>query len=138
MADIVEKRYIKIYTPRKKKWIVQNWCGPEPCFQKQRSSFGSLSSTALHDSLMSSRIANRKKRIIVGFELFFDKFEQIANLKSELASESCYTVLQQAKVKSIEMVLKTIKLEVKSRSSFICAKEFDRDSSWMYRIINYV
>ena len=33
-----------------------------------------------------------------------------------------------AKVKSIETMLKNIKLEVKTRSSFICAKEVDRDA----------
>ena len=35
----------------------------------------------------------------------------------------------QAKVKIIEHVLKNIKLEVKARSSFISAKELDRDAS---------
>lgn len=44
----------------------------------------------------------------------------------------------QAKVKSIETVIKNIKIEVKARSSLICAKEDDKDASWIHRTINHV
>ena len=43
-----------------------------------------------HDSLISWRIAIRKRQIMVGLRLFLGKFEQIANSKGELASELCY------------------------------------------------
>ena len=36
-------------------------------------------------------LANRKKRIMVGFGLFLDKFERMLISKSKLASESCYS-----------------------------------------------
>lgn len=39
-----------------------------------------------HYSLIFLRIANRKKRIMVGFALFLGHFEQIANSKSELCN----------------------------------------------------
>ena len=50
----------------------------------------SLSQPMSHDLLITSRITNKKKRIMVGFRLFFDHFEQIVNSKGELTSESCF------------------------------------------------
>ena len=44
------------------------------------------------DSVISLRIANQKKRIMAGFELFQGQFEQVANPKNELTGESCYTL----------------------------------------------
>ena len=44
-----------------------------------------------HDSLISLRIANQKKRITVGLRLFLRHFEHIANSKTELTVELCYT-----------------------------------------------
>ena len=41
-------------------------------------------------ALITSRIANQKKQIMVDFGLFYGHFEQIANLKSKLTCESCY------------------------------------------------
>ena len=55
---------------------------------------GVLTKTMSHDSLIFSRIANQKKRIMVGFGLFLGKFERITNSKSEIVSELCYTVLK--------------------------------------------
>ena len=43
--------------------------------------------TLSHDSLISLRNANQKKRIMVGFGLFYGHFERIANSKSELTSD---------------------------------------------------
>ena len=44
-------------------------------------------------------------------------------------------VIWQSKVKSTDIVLKTIKYKVKARYITICVKEDDRDTSWMYTII---
>ena len=46
----------------------------------------SLCGSVSHDMLISLRTTNRKKRIMVDFELFLGKFERIANAKGEL----CY------------------------------------------------
>ena len=45
--------------------------------------------TMIHWSPCKSRI--KKKRTMIVFGLFLDKFERIANLRSTLASELCYT-----------------------------------------------
>ena len=50
-----------------------------------------LSCLVSHDSLISSRIANWKKRNMFGFGLFLGKFAWIANSKNESTSELCYT-----------------------------------------------
>ena len=46
-----------------------------------------------HDSLISSQIANRKMRIMIGFGLFLSKFERIVNSKIELVINLCYIEL---------------------------------------------
>ena len=62
----------------------------------------------LYDSLISSQIANRKKRIMIRFGLFLGKFEFITNSKSELASESCYINLDKIK-KEIELQIEILR-----------------------------
>lgn len=54
-----------------------------------------------HGSLISLRIANRKKRNMVGLGLFFNNFERIPNSKSKLASNYVTLVRQHNIINSL-------------------------------------
>ena len=59
------------------------------CTIQSNNNFRSMS----RNSAFANHLANRKRQIMVGFRVFLNHFERIANLKGELTSELCFTVL---------------------------------------------